>query len=403
MPPAAVFGANSTRAEAAGAANVHAMAPVTNPLLTGADPYVVRHGGYNYFLQVGGDSRLITMARSRSRLGAVKADPVVVADGGYDGALWEPKLFFFGSVPVLYASRGTRIKANLHADVAPRHVAALVGDHPDPMVARYTETRAAVTTQVENPLFNIDGAVFRSASHGNFLMWSGHPAGSVDHQYLYLARLDPDDPTRTVGEARRIAVGEQEWELAHDRKEDLELHSGIVQASGDPRWVLEAPVQGPDVVLDGTAYSFVTYAAGGTWARYCVGALVLPVGADPMTADFIKLARPVAWSDDPAYPGFGHVSPLALDGEIYLCGHRVPRSGEHRGRQICVVGPARGTTIDTFGFGALQPAVNWPTSDLDLLRGERAEQSGRGALGLPRTPVSRVAPRTLMLPAGVSR
>ena len=236
-------------------------ATLTNPILpSGADPYIVREGGWFYFMATRGDRLAIRRTRDLGRL--AEADEVVVwrppAEGPNAVSIWAPELHRIGDRWYIYYTAAARG----HDDDAHRGVFVLENAAADPLTGSWIDRG-----RVETRLPGIDGTVFAAAGR----RW-----------FVYSAYDGPDS-------VLAIAPMASPWTLAAPE---------AVIARPDAAWER----QGGRQILEGPAFLrgpgggvFLAYSGSACWSDdYALGLLRLRRGADPMRAEsWVKAPRPV--------------------------------------------------------------------------------------------------------------
>ena len=155
---------------------------------------------------------------------------------------------------------------------------------------------------------SIDASPFVDTDGTPYLLWKNDGNAIGVDTWIYLQALDPDDPTRLVGERRRLVKQDQPWE-------------GKV-------------VEGPFLWFrDGRYYLF--YAANAfNRAEYAEGYAV----ADTVSGPYVKAPENPILVSDAERVGPGHASMTELDGRTWLAYHAWPASGagSEPGRQFWV-------------------------------------------------------------------
>lgn len=241
----------------------------TNPLYDGADPWVIQaDGGYwscwsaGRYLFVGRSDSLLDRGEER----AVWAAPVRKAWNTAD--LWAPELWNLGNKWYLYYA----------ADAGSNETHRMGVLEADSPWGPYTDLGMLET----GGRWAIDGTIL-SLGGKLYFLWSGWPGAVDDQQNLYIAPLE--SPTKVAGDPILLSEPTLEWERN------------------------AMPIQeGPEVLRHGDR-TFVVYSASGSWTTdYCLGALWLADGADPLvTGNWTKLPQPVFRAEGTVY-GPGHAS-----------------------------------------------------------------------------------------------
>lgn len=278
-----------------------------NPLIEGADPWVLQHNGFYYAIATGYD-RLV--GRKVANLGDLPhATPVPffapAAGRPYSRHLWSPKIYHFDSDDVgkeqagfyLYftANNGSGRSAldhrlfvlrSLTDDPIGPYGSPLEGDRDIPMRVTSANGRVFNNEWVAGPkVLNYGGK--------RYLIWVGRFGGPEskrvgDHwQCLYIDELL--NPWTVAGRAVMINRPTLAWEK----------HGAGMTGSGDQRRMLPEVIEGgtPVITDDGTLY--LLYAGSGYWTpHYAIGAMKL-VGSDPMNPDhWEKSPQPIFKASD---------------------------------------------------------------------------------------------------------
>lgn len=137
-----------------------------------------------------------------------------------------------------------------------------------------------------NTTSSLDMTYFEANGTG-YVIWAQMGAGNaIQRSTLYLAQLDPNDPSRITGDAMVLTTPQYAWEMVNYMVNE-----------------------GPSVLQkDGKIY--VSFSASGTGVEYCLGLLTADAGSDLMDpASWTKTGYPVLTSQNvPGEYGPGHNS-----------------------------------------------------------------------------------------------
>jgi GH43 family beta-xylosidase len=260
------------------------IATFQNPLATGADPWVVRHGGFYYWCLSEND---LGVAVYRSRSLTTLGEKFIVwrapERGLYSAQVWAPELHRLDGRWYIYvaASNGRNETHRMIALESP-------GDDPTQPFSFKAElyTGDDFATYRKNR-WAIDGTILELGAKRYFL-WSGW-ADHRDEQWLYIAPMA--NPWTLSGPRVRLCGNDQHvWER--------------VGESIAERGLNEAPQ-----VLQRNGRTFVVYSCSGSWEpTYKLARLELTPGANPLSpAAWQKHCEPVFMPTAEAC-GVGHCS-----------------------------------------------------------------------------------------------
>jgi len=273
------------------------------------DPMALRYkGGYLYMATDDEGGQLSLKIRRAGSIGGIASteDCVILSAESFPGeagCFWAPELHFIGERLFLFFAVGSP-----HWYTVQSHVMELVGDDPTKAAAwsppRRCE-RMGGGSLIEDGI-SLDMTVL-DAKGGPYALWAQRPIGGdlgdIGSSDLYIARVDPAEPWRQIGEAVLLRRPSYSWERAHTE-------------------VIEGPFalrRGGDL--------FVTYAAALIDHCYCVGLLGARDGDDLLDPRSWKASNyPVLhrWSV-PDQIGAGHNSFVKDEsGEDILMIHAIP-------------------------------------------------------------------------------
>jgi GH43 family beta-xylosidase len=254
----------------------------TNPIAPGADPWVVRHGGFYYWCASENDLAVVVYRTERL---TQRGEKTVVwrapETGPYCGEIWAPELHRLdGTWYILVAASNG--KNETHRMI----VLEAVGDEPTDGFRFKSElyTGDEIATG-RNNRWAIDGTILEHKGE-RYLLWSGW-ADERDEQWLYIARM-ANPWTVSSNRVRLCANDDYPWE----RVDETVASRGLNEA--------------PQVLVRGGRV-FVVFSASASWATsYKLGLLELIPGGDPMDPRaWRKQASPVLQATEATW-GVGH-------------------------------------------------------------------------------------------------
>ena len=259
-------------ASPAAAATSTSAATFTNPIASGADPWVIQHNG-KYYWTLTDTNRGVAVWCSDSpvslgdrKLGCRKIVWRAPATGDYSQEIWAPELHFLDGRWYIYvaASNGRNAK---------HHMIVLESATDDPM-SDYTFKATLYTGDSDDPRrrnrWAVDGTVFTHNGRRYFI-WSGWQDWRAI-QWLYAAPMS--NPWTISGNRVRLCANDDyQWEHVGDS-----LQRPAYNAA-------------PQILQHG-GRTFLVYSASASWqATYKLGLLEL-IGDDPLA--------PGAWRKYPA-------------------------------------------------------------------------------------------------------
>ena len=257
----------------------------TNPVADGADPWVIRQGGFYYFVESRDNG--IWVYRS-TQLTNLKVNGVKVfaapASGWNSANIWAPELHYIDGSWYIYYAAGPSGSAG--ATFVNQRAFVLQGANPqgpyEDKGMLYTGDDLAGRTDDK---WAIDMTVERLGGQ-LYAVWSGWEQNSTTTdrvpQHLYIARMS--DPVTISSNRVKISSPTASWE----RGTELDLE------------------EGPEVLLhDG--HTFIIYSTRESWlTAYKLGQLAL-TGTDPMDPASWTKSGPVFTGTTDVY-GVGHAS-----------------------------------------------------------------------------------------------
>ena len=261
-----------------------ASATFQNPIAPGADPWVVRHGGWYYWC-MSEDMLGVGIYRSRSltEIGERVTGWRAPRFGAHRAYIWAPELHRIDDCWYVYV-------AACDGDNATHRMIVLTVKGEDPtgemsfLAELYTGDDVAGGTENR---WAIDGTILDLAGR-RYCLWSGW-ADDRDEQWLYIAEMK-NPWTISSNRVRLCANDDFLWER--------------VGESLAGRGLNEAPQ-----VLQRDGRVFVIFSASGSWeVSYKLGLLELLPRGNPMNpADWIKHAEPAFQATADTW-GVGHCS-----------------------------------------------------------------------------------------------
>lgn len=257
-----------------------------NPILSDAnDPWVTFHDGFYYYcrswnsgVEIAKSPTLTGIEAYQAHAGSIKN--VRVASGQTE--IWAPELHFYQNHWYIFYAADYNTDNRLHRMYAIRsETDDALGEWGEPVKLDLPEDQWA-----------IDGTFFENADGRIFHIWSGWKneaqGTSLWKQYLYIAELEKDNPTKVISTERvMIAKPEYYWEMS----------------------VLPQN-EGPSVLVSPSGTVYCMYAGNYSGSNEYVEAAVRLNGDDPMDARaWEKLPEPML-SSNPEVPIYapGHAS-----------------------------------------------------------------------------------------------
>jgi GH43 family beta-xylosidase len=244
--------------------NEGARATFTNPIVTGADPWVVRWEGDYVFCQSRLGGIAINRAKRLEDIGKGEWSVVWRPPAGTEHSkeLWAPELHYVRGKWYVYVAADDG--KNEH-----HRMYVLEGTSQNPRDPFVFKGQLKPTTD----RWAIDGTVLELPGDRLYFVWSGWEGTENVAQNLYIAAMS--DPMTISGERVLISRPEFEWEK---------------RGSGGG---LPTINEGPEALKNGDKV-FIIYSASGSWGDdYCLGQLTW-TGGDPLDpASWVKRPEPV--------------------------------------------------------------------------------------------------------------
>ncbi|MDQ7948397.1 MAG: glycoside hydrolase family 43 protein [Pedobacter sp.] len=260
----------------------------TNPVGKGADPWVVKDGGYYYTCSSinpknGNNAILVSRSRSLTQLGDKKIVWTAPNVGWNSNCVWAPELHKIGQKWYIYYAAG---KAGPPFIQQRAGVLESVGSNPQ---GRYVDKGILKTgtdaTDESGTIWAIDLTVTEIGQQ-LYAIWSGWEKNSLTDktsQQLYIAKMD--NPYTISAERVKISSPVESWETGGP----LNLNEGpqVLQHKGDV---------------------FIIYSTRESWTpEYRLGQLRLKRNADPMHSGSWVKSGPVFQGNAKVF-GVGHAS-----------------------------------------------------------------------------------------------
>lgn len=283
----------------------------TNPLLpSGADPWVIYHNGYYYYMNTMGDRLVIWKTKDLEYLKSAKKETIWVSpeQGPYSSDIWAPELHFInGSWYVYFSADNGKNKTH--------RIYALKNSTSNPLNENW-QFKGKIAAPSDK--WAIDGSVFMYRNQ-LYMIWSGWPGNKNGQQNIYIAKMQ--NPWTIKGKRVKLSHPKYAWEK---------------YGSQSPPYI--AVNEGPEI-LKHNGDIFLIYSASGCWTdHYSLGMLTLKKGGNPMnSSDWTKSSKPVFTTDAQSHAyATGHCSFFkSPDGtETWIIYHANPKPhqgcGSHR-------------------------------------------------------------------------
>lgn len=245
----------------------------TNPLVTGADPWVAQKDSFYYYLHTLGNRIAIWKTKSMTKLSSASVTTVFSPRAGAQNAsnVWAPELHFLDGKWYIYYTAGSG------PDAAQR-TWVLENSNADPTTGTWIDKGRIFSSDAD--FWAIDGSILEH--NGNrYFIWSGRPDLSFQNQNIYIAKMA--NPWTLETPTVMLTRPELSWEL----------NGGPVN-------------EGPQMLKNKNGKLFIVYSASGCWTDdYALGMLTLKDAGNPLVAaDWIKNQQPV-FSKSIANKAFG--------------------------------------------------------------------------------------------------
>lgn len=250
-----------------------------NPfILYRADPYIVQaEDGSYYFTASYADENYssydrVTLRHADTIEGLAEAEDVTLWTGQL---LWAPEIHYINGRWVMYYAENIRACARICREGGdPMNPDDWGAEIPFASIPNYYST-----SSLDMTYFEVNGQ--------GYVIWAQMGAGNaIQRSTLYLAKLDPNDPSRITGDTMILTTPQYAWEMVNFMVNE-----------------------GPSVLQkDGKIY--VSFSASGTGVEYCMGLVTANADSDLMDpASWSKTGYPVLTSQNvPGEYGPGHNS-----------------------------------------------------------------------------------------------
>jgi GH43 family beta-xylosidase len=320
-----------------------------NPVYEGADPWVMRHGGFYYYCRSENDLAISIWKSDRLTDPGIKRTVWNCPEQGWNCAqLWAPELHYLAGKWYIYYAASDGRNENHRAGVLESVSEDPQGEYID-RGELYTgdriESRAENRWAIDATPVTIGGRLH--------LIWSGWQ-DTRDVQYLYIARME--NPYTVAGNRVKICANDTHlWERVGETEKERGLH--------------EAPQ-----VLHRDGRVLVVYSCSGSWEpTYKLGLLSLNEGDDPLDpASWRKHPEPVFAPTDKTF-GVGHCSFVTSpDGKEDWIVYHAKMSRNHGWERAVCLQPFKWTSEGLPDFG--KPVA--PGESLPLPLGEARPRAG---------------------------
>ncbi len=301
---------------------------VQNPVCeSGADPWVVEHGGKYYYCFATGNGVGVAEIPSINSISSEGYSQVYTAPAGtqYSSEYWASELHYIDGEWYIYvaADDGNNFNHRMYV------LKGTTQNPTDPfeMVGKIYDS---------TDKWAIDGTVVKILGE-NYFVWSGWEGDENVAQNIYIAHMS--NPWTIDSERVLISSPRYSWEK-----------------KGTPHIN-----EGPAALYNGDGV-FIAYSASGSWTDdYCIGLLTYN-GGDPLNAkSWRKSLQPVFRKKAETAYGPGHCSfTTAADGSTWMVYHANRESGTGWGGRSIWIAPVKFTPWGTPVFGAPEKQVQYP-------------------------------------------
>lgn len=245
-----------------------------NPIIPApsADPWVVRAGGYYWYIHSSGDMISIRKADRLERIGEVGDANVWLSpsDGSYSKEVWAPELHYLNGRWYIYfaADDGKNENHRMYVLEGGKDPDNPLSGPADPENAANSPYKFKGKISDKTDKWAIDGTVLQKKDGSLYFIWSGWEGDVDGQQNLYIAPMS--NPWTISGDRVLISKPEYDWE-----KKALALN------------------EGPEILKNGEKI-FIAYSASGSWTYdYCLGMLVNSDGDVLNPSSWVKIDKPV--------------------------------------------------------------------------------------------------------------
>lgn len=239
----------------------------TNPLLpSGADPWVIHHNGYYYYMQTMYEKLVIWKTKDLGNLKSAEKKVIwkAIPNTNYAHEIWAPELHYINGKWYVYFAADDGHNKN-------HRMYVLENGSTDPLHGEW-KFKGKIAAPTDN--WAIDGSVFAYKDQW-YMIWSGWKGDTNGQQNIYIAKLK--NPWTIEGKRVKISSPEYPWEKHGDLPGQIPDHVNVNE--------------GPQILTHEDDV-FLIYSAGGCWTDfYCLGMLTL-VNKD-------DLLDPDSWKKNP--------------------------------------------------------------------------------------------------------
>lgn len=257
----------------------------TNPLLpSGADPWVIYHGGNYYYTNTTGHNITLWKTKNMGELRSAEKKVIWTPPirGPYSKEIWAPEIHFLHGKWYAYFAADSGNNFN-------HRIYVLENGSADPLKGKWV-----MKGQLNLPgnKWAIDASVFENRRK-MFVVWSGWKGDVNGEQDIFIAELK--NPWTAEGKRTLLSAPTYPWE----KNGDLNNPNDVKHVNVN---------EGPEILKHGEKI-FLTYSASGCWTDYyALGMLTASVNADLMkTSSWTK-------SDHPVFQ-------QSLQNHVYATGH----------------------------------------------------------------------------------
>ena len=247
----------------------------TNPLMTGADPWVIQRDGQYYYLQTVGNSIRIWKTNAMSKLASAISTTIYTPAAGAQNSrnVWAPELHYLNGKWYIYYTAG-------NGNDASQRTWVLENENADPTTGIWVDKGRIFSSGAD--FWAIDGSIMEY-NGSNYFVWCGRPDLTNQNltQNIYIAKMT--NAWTLEASVTKLTEPELSWERSG---------FGVNEA--------------PQPLKSAGNKHFIMYSASycGT-DDYSLGMLSLKTGGDPMVkSDWTKSAQPI-FSKSPQNNAYG--------------------------------------------------------------------------------------------------
>jgi GH43 family beta-xylosidase len=233
-----------------------------NPIINGADPWIIRKDGFYYYTHTLGNRVALWKTTAVSKLGTLTNTNIFTPSPGSPNSsnIWAPEIHFLDNKWYVYYTAGAGL------DITQR-TWVLENSNVDPTTGTWVDKGRIYTSDAD--FWATDGTVLEY-NGSKYFLWSGRPNPAVQNQNIYIAKMT--NPWTLQTPAVILTKPQLSWEI----------NGGPVN-------------EGPEILKNNSGKIFLIYSASGCWTDdYALGMLTLRDGGDPLVfADWKKNQQPV--------------------------------------------------------------------------------------------------------------